>query len=338
MAASSASGKSTVAKKVTILGVCVVAAIGLYTGGWYFAAEKIKEKTLELIAGGPDAPVTATCRDAEMRGYPFRLGLFCSGVNVDDHRNGVSASFGALRSAAQVYDPQHIVWELDQPATIHSSDGLSLSSEWSNLQSSVQLDGGRLLRSALVVDDPRTSIAHPLLPEGLKLNAKHGEMHLRRNGMDLDATLSLDALAAVLGNGRNLPPLGLRADVTVVDGAALLQGGGDLAGHQAELRKLSADLGEGRTFTVSGPLSVDEEGYLSGRLKVEVAGIEQWRAALKAAAPEADKTIDTAINMLTALVSGGDTVSVDLVLQKGKVLAGGFIPVAKLPPLFPPRQ
>ena len=44
MAASSASGKSTVAKKVTILGVCVVAAIGLYTGGWYFAAEKIKER------------------------------------------------------------------------------------------------------------------------------------------------------------------------------------------------------------------------------------------------------------------------------------------------------
>lgn len=338
MAASSATGKSTVAKKVTILGICVVAAIGLYTGGWYFAAEKIKEKTLALIAGGPDAPVTATCRDAEMRGYPFRLGLFCSGVNVDDHRNGVSASFGALRSAAQVYDPQHIVWEMDQPATIHSSDGLSLSSEWSNLQSSVQLDGGRLLRSALVVDDAKTGITHPLLPEGLKLNAKHGEMHLRRNGMDLDAALSFDALAAVLGGGRTLPPLDLRADMTVVDGAALLQGGGDLAGHQAELRKLSADLGEGRTVTLSGPLSVDEEGYLSGRLKVEVAGIEQWRAALKAAVPEADRTVDTAINMLTALVSGGDTVSVDLVLQNGKVLAGGFIPIAKLPPLFPPKQ
>ena len=334
MAASSESGTSSVAKKVTVLAVAVVALIGIYTAGWYYAAGKIKERTLAIIAGGPDAPVTATCADADMRGYPFRLGLFCSGVTVDDSRNGISASFGALRSAAQVYNPSHIVWEMDQPAVIRSSDGLAVSSQWSSLQSSVQIDSGRVQRSALVIEDARTSIVHPDLDGALNLASKHAELHMRQNGADVDAALTVEKLAAALEDGgRTLPPVDLRADVTVVNGAALLQGGGGLRGNNAEIRKISADLGEGRIVTLSGPIAIDQEGYVSGKLKLEVTGIDHWRSTLKTALPEAEKTIDTAINMLGALASGGDRVSIDLTLQRGAILAGGFIPVGKIPPL-----
>lgn len=334
MAASSQSGTSNVAKKVTVLAIAVMVVIGLYTAGWYYAAEKIRERTLALIAGGPDAPVSATCADADMRGYPFRLGLFCSGVTVDDSRNGISASFGALRSAAQVYNPAHIVWEMDQPAVIRSSNGLTVSSQWSSLQSSVQIESGRVQRSALVVEDARTNVVHPDLDGALNLASKHAELHMRQNGADVDAALTIEKLAASLEDGnRALPPVDLRADVTVAGGAALLQGGGDLRGSNAEIRKLSADLGEGRMLTVSGPVAVDQEGYISGRLKLEVTGIDQWRSALKTALPEAEKTIDTAINMLGALASGGDRVSIDLTLKRGAILAGGFIPIGKIPPV-----
>ena len=49
--------------------------------------------------------------------------------------------------------------------------------------------------------------------------------------------------------------------------------------------------------------------------------------------PGLPPTIDTAINMLGALASGGDRVSIDLTLKRGAILAGGFIPIGKIPPV-----
>ncbi|MGO7902907.1 DUF2125 domain-containing protein, partial [Rhizobium ruizarguesonis] len=70
--------------------------------------------------------VSGECSDIEFRGYPFRIGLFCSKIYVDDNVNGVSATFGALRSAAQVYSPGNIVWERDSPAEIRTTNGLQV--------------------------------------------------------------------------------------------------------------------------------------------------------------------------------------------------------------------
>ena len=99
MAASSRSGT---AKKLWFLASAVVLVIALYTAGWFYAASALREKTLLLLGSQSDAGITATCENAEYRGYPFRIGLFCSKVDVDDTVNGISASFGSLRSAAQV--------------------------------------------------------------------------------------------------------------------------------------------------------------------------------------------------------------------------------------------
>lgn len=139
MAASSRSGSSQSGsgKKFWLLGGGVLLAIALYTGGWFYAASALKTTVLKAIAPGGEAGVSGECSDIEFRGYPFRIGLFCSRIDVDDNVNGVSATFGALRSAAQVYAPGNIVWELDSPAEIRTGNGLSISAQWTNLQSSL---------------------------------------------------------------------------------------------------------------------------------------------------------------------------------------------------------
>lgn len=134
MAASSQSGSG---KKFWLLGGGVLLVIALYTGGWFYAASALKNTVLKAIAPRDQAGVSGECSDIEFRGYPFRIGLFCSKIDVDDNVNGVSATFGALRSAAQVYAPGNIVWELDSPAEIRTSNGLSISAQWTNLQASL---------------------------------------------------------------------------------------------------------------------------------------------------------------------------------------------------------
>ncbi|PWE55032.1 hypothetical protein DEM27_16400 [Metarhizobium album] len=338
MAASSRTGQANTSKKVRILGICILLVIGIYTGGWYFVADQARSRLMAALDRSQGAAISAECPDAEIRGFPFRFGLFCSGVSIDDNRRGISASFGALRSAAQVYDPFHVVFEVDEPVVVRAAPGLTFSAEWTALQSSAQLATDGVERTSLAVDGLKANLVSALAGELLNLNASHGELHLRRNGPDLDAAASLLAVSGTVeGKDRPLPPVTVDVDVTMAEKAALLQGAGkdaaNLRGAKGELRALSADLGEGRTLRISGPFSFNDEGYVSGKLKLEIAGIEGWRQTLKTAFPEAAKNIDTAGNMLTALVSGGNQVSVDLTLRDGDIMISGFIKVGEIPPI-----
>ena len=61
--------------------------------------------------------------------------------------------------------------------------------------------------------------------------------------------------------------------------------------------------------------------------------IEAWRNSLAQAFPEVEPVIRTVSGMLSALTGGGQNASIDLTIDRGKVLAGGFIPVAEIPPI-----
>ena len=163
-------------------------------------------------------------------------------------------------------------------------------------------------------------------------------MHLRQNGQDLDAALLLqNARTTAEGLPELLPPMTATVDVTLAGRAGLIDGtdpnGIALYGTQGEMRTLSADLGEGRVITVTGPFSIDEEGYLSGRLKLQVEQIDAWRNSLALAFPEIAPALQTVAGMLSALNGGGQNASIDLTVNRGKVFAGGFIPLGEIPRL-----
>ena len=162
MAASSQSGT---AKKFLWLAIAIVVVTGLYTAGWFYAADRLKQTVLNVIAPSQARSVSGECGDIAFRGYPFRIGLFCSKVTVDDKENGVSASFGELRSAAQVYNPGHIVWELDSPAEIRSAHGLTISAAWQNMQSSIVTKLKGIDRSSLVIDGLKAQAEEMILTE-----------------------------------------------------------------------------------------------------------------------------------------------------------------------------
>ncbi len=334
MAASSQTG---VSRKLWLLASAVVLAIALYTAGWFYVASMLRENTLALLGGQREQGIAIECGDAEYRGYPFRIGLFCSKVTLDDTVNGISANFGALRSAAQVYAPNHIVWELVSPAEIRTGHGLSVSTTWESLQSSLIARLKGVERASMVIEKPRTSIISSMNGQAFDITAEHSEIHLRQNGADLDATIALQkAATTAIGPSGLLPATDASIDVTLSDRAGILDGSdpGGIAMHgsKGELRQFRADLGQGQTLTLAGPFSFDDQGRMSGKLALRVEGISEWRQSLVRAFPDLEPTIETAASMLSAL-GGGSNASLDITIRRGKVFAGGLIPIGEIPPI-----
>jgi hypothetical protein len=334
MAASSRSG---VTRKLWLLATAVVLAICLYTAGWFYAASLLKENTLAFLGSQEKRGIAAECLDAEYRGYPFRIGLFCSKVSVDDKANGISGNFGALRSAAQIYNPGHIVWEMDAPAEVRSSRGLTLSTTWTSLQSSLIAKLGGVERASLVIEGARTNVVSSVDNQAFDVTSNHAEIHLRQNGADLDTAIDLKGAATTLpGIAQFLPALDTSLDLTLIGRAGIIDGsdpnGTSLTGTKAEMREFRADLGQGRVMTLSGPFSFDENGRMNGKLKLRIEQIDAWRKSLGEAFPDFAPTLDTASKMLSALGKGSNA-SIDLTIRRGKVLAGGLIQIGEIPPI-----
>lgn len=337
---------TTGARKIRRLGIGVLVFILLYTGLWFFAANRIESRLASYLSNG-NAGSTAECTDMGIRGFPFRIGLFCDTVRLDDTVRGASATFGALRSAAQVYRPGHAVVELDGPAEVRVSPGLSLSADWDLLHASLQATLSGLDRTSLTYDKLAGTAVLPALEEDaipgdthrLAFAANHGEVHLRQNGEDLDAALSIDGFDGKIDGGPSLlPPVNASADLTLVGRAALMKAGGLQPGalhdSKGEMRTLTLDLGNGMVTTASGPFSINDQGLISGEFSVTMKDIEGWRQNLVKVFTDEDGTamINNIANMLTALADGKNEATVKLNVRDGVAFLA-FFPIGVLPQL-----
>ncbi|KAA3515773.1 MULTISPECIES: DUF2125 domain-containing protein [Agrobacterium] len=331
-----ASSPSRTSRKFLFLGFGIIVFVAIYSAGWFYAAQRLQETVIRTLAPGGAASVSGECRDIAFRGYPFRIGLFCSKVDVKDTRNDVTASFGALRSAAQIYSPGHIVWELDSPATIQTGHGLGVTAQWANLQSSLTTKLKGIDRTSLVIDGLKATAVSSVTDQTIDFDAAKTEVHLRQNGPDLDGAITLtDASTVIKGWPQLLPRLNAIGDITLAGKAGMIDGSDrtGLYGASGELRRVMLDIGDGRTMRITGPFSFDDQGYLSGQFKLEIEKLGEWADNAKQTFPQLQSTIDTARKLLRALAGGGDRASVDLVVDRGRATVSGFIPLGKIPPI-----
>ena len=332
-------GSRTVAsRRIRNLGIAVVAFCLLYTGAWFYAADQIKKRLAATFEAQTAAGQSIECGNMRIKGFPFRLELFCDNPGLANLEGGGSVEVAALRSAAQVYAPFHIVWEMDGPLDATLANGEKLQASWTSFQSSLQVKKGGLERSSMASDGLQVTI--PVgAPDALSLKAGHGEAHVRQNGEDLDAALLLETVSLKLPGQTlaSLPAFAASIDATAAGKAGALDGrikGPDLL-HPAkgEIRKLAVDFGDGRVATLSGPVEVDEAGMISGKLALQAENFAAWGPMLAAALPDAADNIQTAVGALKAMADDKGTVRVNLVLDKGQVMLG-FIPLGiEIPPV-----
>lgn len=336
MTRSSVRNPSASGRRIVFLGAGIILAIGCYYAGWTFAAQKIQDLLLPPGGRGAGAP-EIRCEDPAMRGFPFRIGLFCDKVMVDDINYGLSASFGTLRSAAQVYNPQHIVWEIDGPGVVRSALGLSLASQWESLRASTIFSGTELERVSLESRGLKTSLTETVNDLTIETTSATGQLHMRRNGGDFEAALSLEnAVARPRDLAIQLPPANALIDVKIVGQADILDFRGDLHDRlynsKGELARFALDFGQGRAIEFNGPFSVNGLGLISGSFDVRIAGIASLGDTLATTLPQAAPTIRSAMSILRSLAGGGDSASARINIRDGVIMLS-FIPIGTIPPI-----
>lgn len=327
----SASPASPSSRKFAWLATAIVAGCVAWTIGWYLFAMKIETHlpaTLAQIAG---SNASAACGKAEVRGYPFRFGLFCDSMSYADTFQGVTASAGEFRSAAQFYRPAHVVAEIDGPLSI-AAPGLDARIDWRVLQASVQAAPGGIDRGSLDAHNISFDIDGAGLARKLDFRADRINAHVRKNGPDCDIAVYADRLQNSLVEGLTAQSFTLEA--TLSGQAGLLDAPYPHPAGPVEilLHGLMIGLDDASSLDISGPVEIDALGRISGDLQVTVRN--QQRVTELAA--KLDPDLAVLLNRFAPLISaldtrpGDDSVTLPLTIRDNRVSLRMF-PLGELP-------
>lgn len=315
-------------RRILWLGIFVVVLFAGYSAAWFYFARTVADQVTAAIAGINRDGVTVECTDPSTHGFPFRIGVYCDQVAFADATSGIGLTAGSFRSAGQIYDLRHLIAELDGPARLDLVDGRSLAFVWDALRASVRLAEplpervsveGRQVRASLESGAPLAEIGA-------------FEAHMRANGQDIDLAGSVDGLVVdqSLTDGRSLPKLSSRSDLTVTGGVALIDAGDlSLRGKAGTIRTLTVSTGPDTGLELSGPFSISGEGLLDADLQVTIRDPKGLSAVLEQAFPEARSQISSGFSGLAFL---GKAPSLPLKVVKGRAMLG-FIPLGDVPPL-----
>ncbi len=278
----------------------VVGAVA-WSAFWFYAASKVDDTADAWRAQEAKAGRIYDCGRRSIAGFPFRLEVRCTGVNValisqsagqTIAQPPITARLGEILVVAQVYDPKLLIAEFTAPATISSiGEQPAMLVNWSKARSSVAGLPAIPQRVSLVFDDPAIDRVNGAIQTPLA-RAKHIELHTRfAEGSTPDLPLVETVLQVAGASVREVHPL--LVEPFDADIRTLLTGLRDVAPKPwpQRFRELQAAGGhveivqsrvvQGTTIAVaSGTLGLSPGGRLDGELQMTVAGIEKLIPAL----------------------------------------------------------
>lgn len=315
-------------RRILWLGVFVVVLFGGYSAGWFYLADRLVSQAKAVIADANRDGVMVECANPVVRGFPFRLGVYCDRIAYADTEEAIGLTAGNLRTAGQIYDPMRFIAELDGPATLASPRNGSLTLDWERLRASVRW--ARPLPERVSVEGGNVTASTAAGAQLATVGAF--EAHMRPNGQDLDLASSFEGLALdpALSDGRALPTFSGQYDLTINGGVDLrgvrLE---DLRGRSGIIRDASLNVGTSGGFTVNGTFSVSEEGLIDADLKLTVRDPNGLSAVLAEAFPEKRREIR---NVSSALTFMGNDPTLPLVIERGEAKLA-FFKLGDIPPI-----
>ncbi|AWC22266.1 hypothetical protein CO731_01723 [Aminobacter sp. MSH1] len=327
---SSQDRKPNSSRRFLWLALFIIVLFGGYSAGWFWFAERAQQEVVRRIAEVNRDGVSATCAKPEIKGFPFRIGLFCDRLEFEDATRRVSVSAGSLRTAAQVYQPMRTVLEIDGPLRLTAPDLPQLQFDWELLHASARI--AQPLPERLSIET-RKLVGQASFSDGTPMplfTAEDTQLHLRPNGPDIDIAGTFTGLAIdpKATHGRQLPPLDGSADTSLKNGVALLADKArSLRGQAGTIRSMTLSTGGNAGAAVSGPWSIAEDGLLDADLKVTIRNPRELSRILSEIVPEQRQQFEAAFSGLAIL---GDAPTLPLKIVKGKATLG-FIPLGMVP-------
>lgn len=334
---SSADSPSKYSRRIKWLGICVLIIVALYTGAWFWGSSFVKGEIGKALAATSASGQKTDCLNLDIKGYPFRIGLFCDALVFEDPSQQISLKLGALRSATQVYDPMRGIIELDGPLELSLPGGKAVRADWSLLHASGRL--ARPLPKRLSVEARDLAVTVPDQSGQPLFRAADIQAHFRTVEEDIGLAASgtgitIDPAAA---QGRVIPEFSYGVDVEVKNGVALaLSGEKDIArllrGQSATLRAVSLDFTSGGGLTLSGPVSLDAGGLLSGDLSIIFSEAEKLGGTIEGIAPEIAAYVAPSLSLAASTAKPGEDPRIDVTIRKGRASIG-LIPLGNIPAL-----
>jgi hypothetical protein len=332
MADSKAKPRYNAGRRIRWLAVAIVAAGIAYSVGWQWLAGMVEAETSRFVAAEQSHGTAINCAEKDVRGYPFRLEVFCTALDVARPVDGLTVKAGAFRSAAQVYEPRRVYAELDSPVAVTSAIAGDMRFDWSLGRATATVAQPLPERVSIALEDLSVALGGV---EGAVF-AAHAEAHMRLNEGDLDLAWRYEGLALdeKLTGRSGLPVLAGDADIAVKDGAALAAAGvQSLRGISGEIRRLALLVTPEQGLLVSGPFSIRADGLVDATLEVIVVDPAGFAQAFKPAFPEQAAKIDTlAAVPAEAGPDGTPEVKLPVTIAGGNATLG-FIPLGQIAPL-----
>ncbi|TPM37867.1 DUF2125 domain-containing protein [Mesorhizobium sp. B2-3-4] len=314
------------------LAAFVLVLFALYSGGWFYMADKVRSEADKAVATLNKSGVEAGCANLQVSGYPLSFTVSCDNLAYEDDARNIAASAGSFNAVAQLIQPLSPVANLRGPLRTSVPGMMPLWIDWDNLQANVKLWYPLPQRVSLQADglSGQTDPADDTDPVEL-FSAGKASGQLQPNNGDLDYVGSFGDLEIdpdAIG-GRVLPALDASGDVSLKNGVALIGTQvKSLRGQKIEIRNLDLSSGTARV-TVSGPLSVDTEGLVDADLMIRIKDPKAVASILAGAIPEQKNAIEQGFAALALL---GSEPSMPLKVVKGKASLG-FIPLGKIKPV-----
>jgi len=274
--------------------ILFLALVGGWSYLWYYATGKAEVAIDGWRAREARAGRIYTCGSQSIGGYPFRIEVTCDKAAAVFRSNQppVEIKTSGILVAAQLYQPTLLISDFYGPLTIADlGHAPNIIVNWKLAQSSVRGTPSAPERISLVFDQPVVERINGNNRQSV-LKAQHIEVHGRLAGGSvtnkpiIETVLRLRAAAAPELHPAAAMPID--ADITT-----LLRGLNDFSPKpwSARFRELQAVDGrvditqarvqQGDTIAVGdGTLSLNTSGRLQGQLRVTVANIEPFLAAV----------------------------------------------------------
>ena len=323
-----------VSRKFLRLGLAIVVIAALYSAAWFFAANRGATYLKDILAA-PGGGFSASCGKLDIRGFPFRAGVFCESASLANATDGLKVETGPVRTMTLVYNPTKAVFEVDGPIKAELPQGISLDTNWGNMEGSLHANLQGMTEVSTFVDKMTTAAGFAGIADAVKLNVGHAEFHARQNGENLDiAAMAQETTLSTPLLPRQLPLFSTSAEITVNNRADLLRGarlqpGDEISGT---IQRLALDFGAEGFLTISGPFQIGGDGLISGDFDIDVENFARLQPLLDASFPESQPVIDASTLLIKGISKDGVKGRVKIAVRSGAILLG-VIPIGFIPPL-----
>jgi hypothetical protein len=336
-------------RKFAALLIAIILVVGLWIGGWFWAAGEIRNQVALLAQNDGETNPKITCATLNVSGLPFRFDIEC--IDGTLTQLDTTVTLAGLRASVLAYNPTHVLISAKAPLAIDDAfSGARSRLDFTDLQASARLTsrdifegvtgvGWRIANIAVVADGVTWN--DTVVGDMLRMSADHVEAHLvdLPEGRDKAAHTATLGAYATLAN-LNLPQLGVTAAQSTLE-ARLDQLPDDLLelaspdairDWQARNGKLTLVKWEGsqpnpdERFEVTGEVTLDAIGRANGQVTYTTRGVLDRLLAGYQVPP-------LQIAAFKGMPGPDGTSTNTLGIADGKVTLAGFL-IAELLPAF----